>query len=150
CRVRRLSSITSLRHHGSEIDDPPALLLEHQSYHGFCTEEDALQIYVNDAIPFFLFETQQQIVESQARIIDQNIDPAMPLDNGLYCCRHFRPINNVETAQLCLPAFGYDGGASFFRRRLLLHIVDQHQRLCVSKSLGNGAPNTARGASYER
>src|SRR5713226_6907965 len=73
----------------------------------------------------------------------------MPLDNGLYCGRHFGAINNVETAQLRLPAFGYNGSLGFFRRRLLLHIVDQHQRIFVSKSLRNGAPNTARCASHE-
>src|SRR5690606_42150049 len=88
----------------------------------------------------------EQVVAQDARVVDQNIDPAIALDGGIYPALHGLPVGNVHAVEARLAT---EGG----RHRLaacLVHISSDDFCALCREPLGGGPATPRRAAGAQR
>src|SRR5213592_1115337 len=149
-RIRRLPRVAHLRHHRGEIHDPPVPGADHGTDRGLGTVEDAGQVGAQDPLPVLLLEPQEERVHGHARIVDEEVEPPVLVNDVLHPDTHRLGVADVEAGRGRAAAGGGDQAHRLFGRGRVLAEVDHRRRPGGRKAQRDGAPDAARAAGHER
>src|SRR5262249_33947465 len=118
-------------------------LTDHKSRRRFGAEKHPFEVHLHDPFPLLLFETQQEIIESEPGIVHQNIKLAMTVNDVLQRRGYVSAVRYVETAQLRLASTRMDAGQRFLSGILALEIIYRYQYACAGKPFSDCATDAA-------
>src|SRR5439155_249764 len=122
--LSRLPRVAHLRHHRGEIHDPPVPGADHGTDRGLGTVEDAGQVGAQDPLPVLLLEPQEERVHGHARIVDEEVEPPVLVNDVLHPDTHRLGVADVEAGRGGAAAGGGDQAHRLFGCGRVLAEVD--------------------------
>ena len=141
---RCIVGLTCIAHHAryrSNIDDRTLLPFQKMRAYMLHHIERAFQIGCNDAVKFFLFHHQQQIIFGNPRIVDQNIQPAEMGNGRFHCIAALLVIADIAAVRLRVPPQCVNLCADCFCRLSVRTVADGYVGTVFGHFQGNGFSN---------
>ena len=123
----------------------PLPSVQHEAAEGLAAEIGALQIEVDDEIELLLREILRRAAEGRARAVDQDIDPAFLLADGVRERRALRTLGHVQGDGAGMSALPLDDGLGRFRS-LQIDIGDDDPDPDLRQTRGDCRPQPAAAA----
>src|SRR5574341_269787 len=145
-RVIRLPGVPGDARDGGDVDDAPVAFAQHGLDGGLRAVECALEVGLNHDVPVGLRHQHNDHVPRGARVVYEDVQPAVRLDRGLD-----QAFSGFEIGDIRLDGPGFAARLlDFLYRRVcalgVFGVVDDDFRAALAKFDGNGLPDAARGA----
>ncbi len=111
--------------------------------------ESAFEINVQDHVPIFFFHPGDEIIPGDAGIVNQNIQTAAALDNGIDGAADFVQDRDVKRQNFGPGPFGSGQVAGFGSQFEIGHIIDIEHHARFSQSQDAGSPDAPGGAGNQ-